>query len=116
MIGTGLESVPGPLRDRNGINGRIDGPDGIAPHLIGDTRTDGTEEASFKDLLTGLVEQVDSLQKDADASIQGLVAGESVNIHDVTIKMEEAGIAFELMMQVRNKLLDAYQQIIKMVP
>ncbi len=67
----------------------------------------------FGDLLHGLVEEVDSLQKNADASIEGLVTGETTDIHDVTIKMEEAGIAFDLMMEIRNKLLEAYQQIIK---
>ena len=61
----------------------------------------------------GLVDQVDSLQKDADSSIQGLVTGETTDIHDVTMKMEEAGIAFDLMMEIRNKLLNAYNTIIK---
>jgi flagellar hook-basal body complex protein FliE len=69
--------------------------------------------ADFQDLLHGLVEEVDSLQKNADASIEGLVTGETTDIHDVTIKMEEASIAFDLMMEIRNKLLEAYQQIIK---
>jgi flagellar hook-basal body complex protein FliE len=73
-----------------------------------------TSDASFQDLLQGLVSQVDTLQKDADASIQGLVTGETTNVHDVTVKMEEAGIAFDLMMQVRNKLMEAYQELIKM--
>ena len=77
---------------------------------------DAASGGSFKDLLKGLVEQVDSLQKDADASIQGFVTGETTDLHDVTIKMEEAGIAFRLMMEVRNKLLEAYQQILKMQP
>ncbi|OVE76300.1 flagellar hook-basal body complex protein FliE [bacterium E08(2017)] len=71
-------------------------------------------DLSFKDLLKGLVDQVDSLQKDADQAIEGLVTGETTNIHDVTIKTQEAGIAFDLMMEIRNKLLDAYNKIIKM--
>lgn len=75
--------------------------------------SDGTGK-SFGALLNGLVDNVDALQKNADASIQGLVSGEQTNIHNVAIKMEEAGIAFDLMMQVRNKLLEAYQEISKM--
>lgn len=70
-------------------------------------------KGSFKDMLSGLVSQVDGLQKDADASIRGLMAGEDVRIHDVTIKMQEAGVAFDLMMEIRTKLMDAYQQIVK---
>lgn len=73
-------------------------------------------EPGFQDVLKNLVNQVDSLQKDANASIHGLVTGATTNVHDVTIKMAEAGIAFDLMMQVRNKLLEAYQQIIRMQP
>lgn len=73
-----------------------------------------TGDVQFKDMLKGLVDKVDSLQKDADASIKGLVTGETTNVHDVTMKMEEAGIAFELMMEIRNKLLEAYQQVMRM--
>jgi len=77
----------------------------------------GTQKAGdFKNILGGLIDEVDTLQKSADASIQGLVSGETKNIHDVTIKMEEAGVAFELMMEIRNKLVDAYQQVVKMQP
>lgn len=73
-------------------------------------------DQSFQDLLKGLVDKVDLLQKDADVSIKGLVTGETTDIHDVTIKLEEAGVAFDLMMEIRNKLLDAYQEIMKMQP
>ena len=77
---------------------------------------DAAKDMTFKDLLKGLVDKVDSLQKDADASIKGLVTGETTDIHNVAIKMEEASVAFDLMMEVRNKLLEAYQEISKMQP
>jgi flagellar hook-basal body complex protein FliE len=77
---------------------------------------DRASGGGFSDVLRNLVDQVDTLQKDADVSINGLVTGATTNVHDVTIKMAEAGMAFDLMMQVRNKLLEAYQQIIKMQP
>ena len=78
------------------------------------TTSEAPSGAGFQDVLRDLVNQVDVLQKNADASINGLATGTTTNVHDVTIKMAEAGVAFDLMMQVRNKLLDAYQQIIKM--
>jgi flagellar hook-basal body complex protein FliE len=71
---------------------------------------------SFKDVLQGLVSQVDSLQRDADSSIRGLIAGQETDVHNVAIKMEEASVAFDLMMSVRNKLLEAYQEISRMAP
>lgn len=69
---------------------------------------------SFQSVLGDLVREVNGLQQDANRSIEGLVTGETQNIHDVTTRMAEAGIAFDLMMEVRNKLLDAYQQILQM--
>ena len=88
----------------------------LLPSIGGGASKIGGEEASFQDLLKNLVDKVDSLQKDADASIKGLVTGETTDVHTVAIKMEEAGVAFDLMMQIRNKLLEAYQEIIKMQP
>jgi flagellar hook-basal body complex protein FliE len=74
------------------------------------------DDMSFKDVLNGLVDKVDSLQKDADASIKGLVTGETTDIHTVAVKMKEAEVAFDLMMEVRNKLMTAYKEISKMQP
>ena len=69
---------------------------------------------SFQSMLGNLVREVNGLQEDANRSIEGLVTGETTNIHDVTTRMAEAGIAFDLMMEVRNKLMDAYQEIMRM--
>ncbi len=88
----------------------------LAPTFSPQADAGGTKDASFQDLLTGLVDKVNSMQKDADASIRGLATGEVTDVHTVAVKMQEAGVAFELMMQIRNKLLDAYQEIIKMQP
>jgi flagellar hook-basal body complex protein FliE len=90
-------------------------------HLLPSTGTGkvpGAEdgEKPFKDVLRGLVDKVDTLQKDANASIQDLVTGETTDIHNVAVKMKEAEVAFGLMMEVRNKLVEAYQEIIKMQP
>ncbi len=74
----------------------------------------GEAGVPFKDMLKGMVDQVSSLQKEADASIEGLITGQDTNVHNVIVKMEEAGVAFELMMKVRDKLLDAYQQVMRM--
>jgi len=70
----------------------------------------------FKNMLQGMIDNVDSLQKEADVSIRQLVAGEGVDVHNVAARMNEAEVAFDLMMEVRNKLLDAYRDIMKMQP
>lgn len=97
----------------NGFNIRGVG-DQLETGLGGAAGAPKAGDVPFKDMLKGLVDKVDSLQKDADASIKGLVTGETTNVHDVTMKMEEAGIAFDLMMEIRNKLLEAYQQVMRM--
>ena len=89
---------------------------GLAPSLNTDSAVRESGDVPFKDVLKNLVDKVDSLQKDADASIQELVTGGTTDIHNVAIKMEEAGVAFDLMMEIRNKLLEAYQEISKMQP
>lgn len=71
-------------------------------------------DVSFKKILTDLIDKVNQLQKDADESIQKLVTGQIDSVHQVMIAVEEANIAFRLMMEIRNKLIEAYQQIIRM--
>jgi flagellar hook-basal body complex protein FliE len=96
---------------------RIIGPDSPhAPERLSDGSPSTPKEnsPSFQAILGDLVREVNGLQQDADRSIEGLITGETVNLHDVTTRMAEAGVAFDLMMEVRNKLMDAYQQIMRM--
>jgi flagellar hook-basal body complex protein FliE len=69
---------------------------------------------SFDEVLTQMIKDVDQAQKSADTSIQQLAAGESTSIQDVVMKMEEADIAFRLMKEVRNKLMEAYKEVLSM--
>lgn len=78
-------------------------------------RTDSTREGvSFHKILTGLIDKVGQLEKNADESIQKLITGEIESIHQVMIAAEEASLAFHLMMEIRNKLVEAYQEIMRM--
>jgi flagellar hook-basal body complex protein FliE len=69
---------------------------------------------SFATTLKKAVGTVDSLQKDADVKMQELATGKSQNIHETMIAAEKADIALKLMVQVRNKIIEAYQEIMKM--
>jgi flagellar hook-basal body complex protein FliE len=69
---------------------------------------------SFSDTLKEAVQNVNQLQKDSDKKMQELAAGKTDNIVDVMTAAEKADIALRLMMQVRNKIVDAYQEIMKM--
>lgn len=50
----------------------------------------------------------------ADEAVKGLAAGESENLHQVMIALEEARLSLQLVAQVRNRLLDAYQEVLRM--
>ena len=74
----------------------------------------GTGAKSFADTLKDSIGQVNQLQKDADVKMQQLATGKTDNIQDVMIAAEKADIGLRLMMQVRNKLVDAYSEVMKM--
>ncbi len=61
-----------------------------------------------------LVNKVNDLQTQSDKSIQSLASGESKNLHEVMIAMEKASISFQFMSQVRNKAIEAYQEVMRM--
>jgi len=69
---------------------------------------------SFKNVLGQYIDQVNTLQHDADAEIQRLVAGETEDLHEVMLKMDEAETSFQMMMEIRNKLVEAYKDLSKM--
>lgn len=61
-----------------------------------------------------LVSKVNELQTKSDSAIQGLASGENKNLHEVMISMEKASISFQFMSSVRNKALEAYQEVMRM--
>lgn len=71
-------------------------------------------DKSFGDTLHEAVGKVNEMQKEADIKMQQLATGENTNVADVMVAAERADIALKLMMSVRNKMIDAYQEIMKM--
>lgn len=61
-----------------------------------------------------LVNKVNDLQSQSDKAIQGLASGENKNLHEVMISMEKASVSFLFMSQVRNKAIEAYQEVMRM--
>lgn len=72
------------------------------------------EEGSFADLLTDASARLEQVQGEADTELRRLLAGEEVDLHRVLLASEKAGLASQLMMSVRNKVVDAYQEIMRM--
>jgi flagellar hook-basal body complex protein FliE len=69
---------------------------------------------SFKETLKTFLTDVNSMQNHADSSIEKMVAGEITDVHQVMLAVEEANLAFNLMMEIRTKMVDAYQELMRM--
>jgi len=66
---------------------------------------------SFADTLSRVVGDTQQIQKDAENIIAAFVRGEPVELHQVMAASEEAGIALEMLVEMRNKLTDAYRTV-----
>lgn len=72
------------------------------------------EEGGFGTAFKDAVDRVDEAQKVADGQVEAFVAGEQENLHEVMIAMNQAKLSFQLMTEVRNKSLEAYQELMRM--
>ena len=83
---------------------------------INNDAIDGSQSdiKSFKDTLSDAVNKVNELSTEADVQMQKLATWQTKNIPEVMIATEKATVAFKLLTQVRNKIIDAYQEIMKM--
>lgn len=69
---------------------------------------------SFSSMLGKMVADVNAQQASAGQSVAALQGGQNVPLHQAVIAMEEANVSFQLMVEVRNRLMDAYQEIMRM--
>ncbi len=70
--------------------------------------------ANFKETVSNYVNEVNSLQLKAGESIENFATGKVENVHEVMIAMSKAEVSFKFMMETRNKLVDAYKEIMRM--
>jgi flagellar hook-basal body complex protein FliE len=69
---------------------------------------------SFKNALKDAAKEINELQAKADRAIERVEVDNSASIHEAMIALEKADISFKAMMQVRNKIMEAYQEIMRM--
>ncbi len=83
------------------------------PDLVAPARsTDRSGE--FQKILTGSIDKLESLNNDASDAVQKFMTGENEELHTAVLATQKASLAFELGLQVRNKVVDAYQEVMKM--
>jgi flagellar hook-basal body complex protein FliE len=78
------------------------------------TNGSGAQPTPFSDLLTDAVGQVNQLEEQAHSAVAGLMTGSGVDVHQAMIATQKASMSFELALAVRNKAVQAYQQVIGM--
>ena len=100
------DGIINPIEAAGGLKKAQDALTSLAAGKTGDT--------SFKDLFKEYLNDVNAMQKDAEDSIAKLAAGEIKDVHQVMTKVAEAEISFKMMMEIRNKLVSAYQELSKM--
>jgi len=98
--------------------GLIGGAGGIQPARPGQVGGAGSagggqpaDGPSFKDLLMDNLKEVNQLQQDATKAIEDLQAGRRNDLESVLVATEQADSAFRLLLQVRNKVIDAYDEL-----
>ena len=86
---------------------------GVSKNL--EAKKTGTEEegGSFANTLAESLDKVNDLQKEADKAIEDFATGKTRNIHETMIAVNKADLAFRLTMQVRNKIVEAYQEVMR---
>ncbi len=82
--------------------------------IAGSAKAQGQVAAPFGGVLQSLVDQTSSLDQKAQAAVTGLLNGSGVEVHEAMIATQKADMAFELALQVRNKAVGAYQQMMQM--
>jgi flagellar hook-basal body complex protein FliE len=87
-----------------------------ASPLMQMTPPEGTPDhrPGFADNLKESIKKVNTLQADAHKAMEDLAVGKSNNIHETMIAIQKAETSFKMMMQVRNKIMNAYQEVMRM--
>ncbi|MFQ5608137.1 MAG: flagellar hook-basal body complex protein FliE [Candidatus Zixiibacteriota bacterium] len=105
---------PGPIRPLGLAPAQITPPP-VAANLAADLNAlDIPQETRFADLLGEFVNSVGTLGDQAESATDTLLQGGDIDLHEVMIAGEEAGIAFDLLLEIRNRLVEAYQEVIRM--
>lgn len=84
------------------------------PSLPGVEPAAASGGAAFQSVLTDAISKVESFGNNADTSIKNFLSGEGEDLHKVALATQQADLSFQLFMQVRNKVVTAYNQVMQM--
>lgn len=75
------------------------------------TFDESNKETSFSEVISDAINKVNESQINADEKVEALIKGEDVSMHDVMLSMQESQISMQLLIEVRNKIVEAYEEI-----
>jgi len=106
-----------PMRHLQGL-GAVGGGGPVDPATAGKVKSDGvaptdTEGRTFADSLQAFVDQADHAQKEFDQAIEAVERGDTDNLHQVMIAQNQAQLSLRLAAEVRNKLVEAYKEVMR---
>jgi flagellar hook-basal body complex protein FliE len=84
------------------------------PDAIGPAAAGSSSGGAFQDVLTNAIQRVESMGNDASTSVQKFLSGEGEELHTAVLASQRAELGFDMFLQVRNKVVGAYQEIMKM--
>lgn len=82
--------------------------------IVGGASSAGASAPSFGGMVTDGLQQVSAQLQASQADLQTLATGNVENLHQVMLRLEESRMSFQLMLQVRNRLLESYQDLMRM--
>jgi flagellar hook-basal body complex protein FliE len=77
-------------------------------------KTDKAGATGFKEMLENSIKEINDVNVKADQAIENIAQGQVQDVHQVMIAVEKANLTFMTMMQIRNKLMDAYKEVMNM--
>ncbi len=83
----------------------------VLPKIVSPAGQSSGAAGSFKDFMLDSIQQVNSMQQDADRAVETIFTGGDVSAAEVLTAVQKADMAFRMMMQVRNKLVQVYQEV-----
>ena len=90
------------------------GPVSPAAKPAADPAAPGSGQNSFGTVLKDKIQEINKLQLQADKAITGVMLDDSQSIHEAIMALEKANVSFRTMMEVRNKIVEAYQEVMRM--
>ncbi|MEO8368116.1 MAG: flagellar hook-basal body complex protein FliE [Candidatus Solibacter sp.] len=90
---------------------------GISPAALPEAIRPATQSGApgaFQDVLTNAIQKVESIGQNASASVERFLAGEGEELHTTILATQQAELSFDLFLQARNKVVNAYQEIMRM--